>query len=207
MLIPLAYAVMDILALDDALVLAKPFIPLIIFGTIGLLAYATVFGTGPLAVPDQPQCKASASNTKRGSVFGAAAEKNIVYTPEEAAGDKSEKVSTASDARYAFVKYLTIVLDYAQIFALFSFFNEHYTGERFTPLAAFKMFTISQTVIVCMDIFKGIIFADVIAKAKTDHLKRLGKDLIHLFTPSGLVEIAKFILKLAKGTFETGVNK
>ena len=66
------HAVMDILAqLSDALVLAKPFVPMIIFGTFGLLANSTVFGTGPLAVPDQPQRKASASDTKRGSVFGA----------------------------------------------------------------------------------------------------------------------------------------
>ena len=198
---------MDILAqLSDALVLAKPFVPMIIFGTFGLLANSTVFGTGPLAVPDQPQRKASASDTKRGSVFGAAAENNIVYSPKDAVGDTSE-VSTASDARYAFVKYLTIMLDYAQMFALFSFFNEHYTGDRFTPLAAFKIFTITQTVILCMDIFKGIIVADVVAKAKTDHLKQLGKDLIHLFTPSGLVKIVQFILKLAKGTFQTRLNR
>ena len=193
--------------LNDALLLAKPFIPLIVMALIGLSSYAVILNRGPLAVPDQPQRKASTSDTKRGSVFGAAAQNNVVYTPEEAAGgdDKSE-LSTASDARYAFVKYLTILLDYAQMFALFSFFNEHYTGDRFTPLAAFKIFTITQTVILSMDIFKGIIFADVIAKAKTDHLKQLGKDLIHLFTPSGLVKIVKFVLKLAKGTFQTRLN-
>mmetsp|Transcript_14005 Transcript_14005/g.33959 ORF Transcript_14005/g.33959 Transcript_14005/m.33959 type:complete len:445 (-) Transcript_14005:136-1470(-) len=190
---------MDILAqLNDALVLAKPFVPLITLVTIGLMSYATISGTGPLAVPDQVQRKASASDTKRGSAFGAAAEMNTVYTPAEAAGDKSE-VSTASDARYAFVKYLTIMMDYAQIFALFSFYNEHYTGDKFTPLVATKVFMIAYTTLVCMDIIKGIIFADVVAKAKTDHLKHLGKDFIHLFTPSGLVEIAKFLLKLAKG--------
>jgi len=190
---------MDILAqLNDALILAKPFVPLITLVTIGLMSYATISGTGPLAVPDQVQRKASASDTKRGSSFGAAAEMNTVYTPAEAAGDDPE-VSTASDARYAFVKYLTITMDYAQMFALFSFFNEHYTGDRFTPLVAGKMFMITHVTLVCMDIIKGIIFADVVAKAKTDHLKHLGKDFIHLFTPSGLVEIAKFLLKLAKG--------
>lgn len=188
--------------LNDALLLARPFIPLIVIALIGLSSFAVILNRGPLAVPDQPQRKASTSDTKRGSVFGAASQNNVVYTPEEAAGgdDNKSELSTASDARYAFVKYLTIALDYAQMFALLAYFNEHYTGERFTALVAAKMFVIAETSVVCMDIFKGIIFADVIAKAKTNHLKHLGKEFIGLFTPKGLGDIAKFLFKLLKGT-------
>ena len=56
-----------------------------------------------------------------------------------------------------------------------------------------------------MDIFKGIIFSDVVPKAKTDHLKHLGKEFIGLFSPSGLVSIAKFFMKLLTGKIEVVV--
>jgi len=178
--------------LNDALVLVKPFMPMWALASIGLLSYGLTYS------PDKPQHDASATTKKRGSVFGAA-EQNIVLTPEEAAGDNKSEASTASDARYAFVKYLTTALDYAEMIGLLYYLNEHYAGEKFNPRAAFMIFITTQTSVVCMDIFKGIIFSDVVPKAKTDHLKHLGKEFIGLFSPSGLVSIAKFFMKLLTG--------
>ena len=66
--------------LHHALLLAKPFIPLIILGTIGILSYTPDSSAGPLAVPDQPQCMASVNNSKRGSVLALRRSK-ISYTP------------------------------------------------------------------------------------------------------------------------------
>lgn len=186
--------------LNDALIAAKPFLPLAALAIIGIFAYAAALGGGPLAVVDKHQCKASADIARRGSVFGAAADQNVVYTPEEASGnDKSDELATASDTRYAIVKYMSNALDYALIFAVFSYCNEHYTGDKFDYVAAGKIYLISYATLVMVDLFKGIIFVDVVPKAKTDHLRCLAKEFVKLFSPNGLVEITKFILKLAKG--------
>ena len=189
----------------DALVSAKPFLPLIALAIIGVFAYAAALGGGPLAVPDQHQRKATAANAKRGSVFGAAAAgegvagNNVVYTPEEAAGKDASEESTASDARYTVVKYMSNALDYALIFAVFSYCSEHYTGDNFDYVAAGKIYLLSYLSLVAVDVFKGVIFVDVVPKAKTDHLRYLAKEFVQLFSPKGLADIAKFFVKLAKG--------
>ncbi len=187
---------------NDALVLAKPFLPLFALAIIGAFAYAAALGGGPLAVPDKHQRKASTANAKRGSVFGAAAAQNLVYTPEEAAGttDASDE-STASDTRYAIVRYMSNALDYALIFAVFSYSSVHYTGDNFDCVAAGKIYLMSYFSLVLVDVFKGAIFVDVVPKAKTDHLRSLAKEFVRLFSLKGLGDIAKFSLKLAKGEF------
>lgn len=190
-----------LLQLQAAVASAKPFFPLAAVVIIGIFAYAAALGGGPLAVAEKHQRKASsANNTRRGSVFGAAADQNVVYTPEEASGnDKSDELATASDTRYAIVKYMSNALDYALIFAVFSYCNEHYTGDNFDYIAAGKIYLISYVTLVMVDVFKGIIFVDVVPKAKTDHLRYLAKEFVKLFSPNGLVDIAKFLMKLAKG--------
>ena len=189
-----------LLQLQAAAASAKPFLPLAAVVIIGIFAYAAALGGGPLAVAEKHQRKASANNTRRGSVFGAAADQNVVYTPEEASGnDKSDELATASDTRYAIVKYMSNALDYALIFAVFSYCNEHYTGDNFDYVAAGKIYLILYASLVMVDVFKGIIFVDVVPKAKTDHLRYLAKELVKLFSPNGIVEIAKFLMKLAKG--------
>ena len=72
-------------------------------------------------------------------------------------------------------------------------------GDNFDYVAAGKIYLISYATLVMVDVFKGIIFVDVVTKAKTDHLRYLAKELVKLFSPNGIVEIAKFLMKLAKG--------
>ena len=189
--------------LSEALLAARPFLPLFFICLIGTFSYTVALGGGPLAVPDKHQRKASATDAKRGSVFGAAAEENIVFTPEEAgAGSKESDVSnTASDSRYAVVKHTCHALDYTLIFAIWSYNNENFTGDNFTPQAAVKMYVMQYGALVLMDIFKAIIFRDVVPKAKTNHMVKLGKEFVGLFSPSGAIEIVKFLGKLATGEF------
>jgi len=103
------------------------------------------------------------------------------------------------DAKYVHMKYTTWAIDYCYMFAMLCFI-ETYVSTHFTPLTIFVVQAANSCLVVAVDILKAVLFADLLPKAKIEHLKHLGQSLREaVFTVQGIKGNFGFLGKLIGG--------
>jgi len=164
---------------------------------LSLLVAAAIPGTVATAQPQQTATKSDSAT------FGSAADGgNIVFTPAQAGGpvDRPEDINfVISIGRYTVVKWGTYLLDYAYLIGMFYVFDLWFGGENWGPSAAAKIIMMNSTGITLLDILKAVLFSDVVAKAKLDHLQALWQELCGLLNEDGLEKVVSFLTRVASG--------
>lgn len=176
----------------------KPFAPLAI--AIGISIGCLMATVGVPGFSGKEIRQHDAGTKTRGSVFGAAAQMNLTFDEDEAAkACDGDEVPVASDMRYAVVKYLTWTIDYALMVGLLLYFNDNYSGGNWTPENAVKLWYWLVFPIFAADGIKCVAFADVLCAKKVQHCKSILFEFLGLFTPSGAIKTAKFMLRVLMG--------
>ena len=150
---------------------ADMFLIVFIFAAMGALTW--VISLSMQSVSTQPQ---TAPLKNQSATFGGAADNNTIFSPEEASGDAKTKTTTETQSkasRYTTVKYMTYALDYGFLFATFSAYEFYASGDKFTPRRAALIIPINSILLICSEVFKIILFSDVLPKVKLDHFKMI----------------------------------
>ena len=80
------------------------------------------------------------------------------------------------------------------------YFADMFLSKNFTPENVLYHMMANSVFVVAIDILKAILFTPLVAKAKTDYMKNIGKDLVKvLFTVEGIKGNFAFLGKLLKG--------
>ena len=84
--------------------------------------------------------------------------------------------------KYINMKFLTWVIDYVYMGGMLYFLNTFLSGDNFTA-RNILLHQAANSILVCMfDLLKAISFYELVAKAKTDHLIMLKKNLVQIFS-------------------------
>jgi len=102
--------------------------------------------------------------------------------------------------KYINMKFLTWAIDYAYMGGMLYFLNTFLSGDNFTA-RNILLHQAANSILVCMvDLLKGITFYKLVAKAKTDHLIMLKKNLVQAFsTKAGIKGNFQFLYRILMG--------
>jgi len=108
-------------------------------------------------------------------------------------------INLETEAKYVRMKYMTWALDYSYMF-FGMWICDNYLSVDFSPENIFKHQVFNAFGIIVMDLLKAALFWNLLAKAKTEHLKHLWNSLQHaLFTSRGWKDNFKFFGKILSG--------
>jgi len=113
---------------------------------------------------------------------------------------KADKHTTTERDKYINMKYLTWAIDYAYMGGMLYFLNTFMSGENFTARNVL-LHQAANSILVCMvDLLKAVSFSKLVAKAKTDHLIMLRKNLLQIFsTKAAMKENLQFLYRILMG--------
>mmetsp|Transcript_2570 Transcript_2570/g.2849 ORF Transcript_2570/g.2849 Transcript_2570/m.2849 type:complete len:395 (-) Transcript_2570:145-1329(-) len=102
--------------------------------------------------------------------------------------------------KYINMKFLTWAIDYIYMGGMLYFLNTFLSGDNFTA-RNILLHQAANSILVCMvDLLKAISFYKLIAKAKTDHLIMLKKNLVQAFsTKAGIKGNFQFLYRVLMG--------
>ena len=102
--------------------------------------------------------------------------------------------------KYINMKFLTWVIDYVYMGGMLYFLNTFLSGDNFTA-SNILLHQAANSILVCMfDLLKAVSFYKLVAKAKTNHLIMLKKNLVQAFsTKTGLQGNLQFLYRVLMG--------
>jgi len=102
--------------------------------------------------------------------------------------------------KYSNMKYLTWAIDYAYMGGMLYFLNTFLSGDNFTARNILLHQAANSILICVVDLLKAISFYKLIAKAKTNHLIMLKKNLVQAFsTKAGIKGNFQFLYRILMG--------
>lgn len=101
---------------------------------------------------------------------------------------------------YRKMKWLSYAIDYGMIIATFSAYNAFASGAMWSPCRAAAIGLVCGTTLICVDQLKIWMWADVLAAAKTQHIRKLRTELFQLMTTAaGFRKILAFVARVLRG--------
>merc|ERR1712161_177391 len=102
--------------------------------------------------------------------------------------------------KYINMKFFTWIIDYVYMGGMLYFLNTFLSGDSFTAWNIL-LHQAANSILVCMfDLLKAISFYKLVAKAKTDHLIMLKKNLVQAFsTKAGIKGNFQFLYRVLIG--------
>ena len=105
----------------------------------------------------------------------------------------------STDGKYLRMKYVTWLIDYMYLGANM-YFADMFLSKNLTPENVLFHQMANSAFVVAIDLLKGVLFANLAAKAKIDHIKYIAKEGVKMiFTAEGIKDNFRFLGTLLKG--------